>query len=118
MSPATKGKALEKLGTIVNEIGDPDRWRDYGAIVIKRNDFFGNVERAQRFESRRDLAKIGKPLDCAKWFMTPPTVNAYYNPQMNDITFPRACRSPLFDPKMDGALNYGNTGGTIAHWAH
>jgi len=116
MSPATKEKALEKLGTIVNKIGYPDRWRDYGPIAIRRDDFFGNVERAQRFESRRDLAKIGKPLDRGEWFMTPPTVNAYYNPQMNDINFAAGVlQPPLFDPKMDDAPNYGNTGGTIAH---
>lgn len=116
MSPATKEKALEKLGTIVNKIGYPDRWRDYSPIVVRRNDFFGNVERAQRFETRRDLAKIGKPLDRGEWFMTPPTVNAYYNPQMNDINFTAGVlQPPLFDPKMDDAPNYGNTGGTIAH---
>lgn len=116
MSPATKEKALEKLGTIVDKIGYPDRWRDYSSIVIRRNDFFGNVERAQRFESRRDLAKIGKPLDRGEWFMTPPTVNAYYNPQMNDINFTAGVlQPPLFDPRMDDAPNYGNTGGTIAH---
>jgi putative endopeptidase len=116
MSPATKEKALEKLGTIVNKIGYPDRWRDYGPVVVKRNDFFGNVVRAQRFESRRDLAKIGKPLDRGEWFMTPPTVNAYYNPQMNDINFAAGVlQPPLFDPRMDDAPSYGNTGGTIAH---
>src|SRR4030095_7355334 len=85
MSPATKAKALEKLHTIVNKIGYPDKWRDYSAVVVKRGDFFGNVERAQRFESKRDLGKIGKPLDRGEWLMTPPTVNAYYNAQMNDI---------------------------------
>jgi putative endopeptidase len=116
MSPATKDQALEKLGAIVNKIGYPDRWRDYGSVVVRRDDFFGNVERAQRFESRRDLAKIGKPVDRSEWFMTPPTVNAYYNPQMNDINFTAGVlQPPLFDPRMDDAPNYGNTGGTIAH---
>jgi endothelin-converting enzyme/putative endopeptidase len=116
MTPATKQRALEKLATLVNKIGYPDKWRDYGPVVVKRGDFFGNVERAQRFESRRDLAKIGKPLDRGEWLMSPPTVNAYYNPQLNDINFPAGVlQPPLFDPKMDDAPNYGNTGGTIAH---
>ena len=116
MSPATKKRALEKLHTIVNKIGYPDRWRDYSSIVVKRDDFFGNVERAQRFESRRDLAKIGRPLDRSEWGMTPPTVNAGYNPQLHDITFPAGVlQPPLYDPKMDDAPNYGNTGGTIGH---
>jgi endothelin-converting enzyme/putative endopeptidase len=116
MSERTKAKALEKLKAIVNKIGYPEKWRDYGAVAVKRDDFFGNVERAQRFESRRDLAKIGKPLDRQEWYMTPPTVNAYFDPQMNDINFPAGVlQPPLFDPKMDDAPNYGNTGGTIGH---
>ncbi len=116
MGPATKRQALEKLATLVNKIGYPDKWRDYGAVVVKRGDFFGNVERAQRFESRRDLGKIGKPLDRGEWGMTPPTVNAYYNAQMNDINFPAGVlQPPLYDVKMDDAPNYGNTGGTIGH---
>jgi len=116
MSDATKKRALEKLDTIVNKIGYPDKWRDYSSVVVKRDDFFGNVERAQRFESRRDLAKIGKPVDRGEWAMTPPTVNAYYNPQLNDINFPAGVlQPPLYDPKMDDAPNYGNTGGTIGH---
>ena len=116
MTPATKAKALEKLKTIVNKIGYPDKWRDYGSVVVKRDDFFGNVERAQRFESRRDLAKIGKPLDRNEWEITPPTVDAYYNPFMNDINFPAGVLlPPLYDPKMDAAPNYGDTGATIGH---
>ena len=116
MSPATKKMALEKLSTIVNKIGYPDQWRDYGPVAVKRDDFYGNVVRAQLFESRRDLAKIGKPLDRGEWFMTPPSVNAYYNPQMNDINFAAGIlQPPLYDPKMDDAPNYGNTGGTIGH---
>ena len=93
MSPATKEQALAKLRSIVNKIGYPDKWRDY-SVDIKRDDFFGNVERAARFEVRRDLAKIGKPLDRGEWGMTPPTVNAYFDPQMNDINFPPASFSP------------------------
>jgi endothelin-converting enzyme/putative endopeptidase len=116
MGPATKKKALEKLAAIANKIGYPDKWRDYGAVVVKPDDFFGNVVRAQRFETRRDLAKIGKPLDRSEWYMTPPTVNAYFDSQLNDINFPAGVlQPPLFDPKMDDAPNYGNTGGTIGH---
>ncbi len=116
MSAATKQKALQKLHSIVNKIGYPDKWRDYRSVLVKRNDFMGNVQRGNLFESRRDLNKIGKPLDRGEWSMTPPTVNAYYNPQMNDINFPAGVlQPPLYDPKMDDAPNYGNTGGTIGH---
>jgi len=116
MGPKTKQKALEKLRAISNKIGYPDKWRDYGPVVVKRDDFFGNVERATRFEARRDLAKIGKPLDRTEWYMTPPTVNAYFDSQLNDINFPAGVlQPPLFDPKMDDAPNYGNTGSTIGH---
>ncbi|MGE5114292.1 MAG: M13 family metallopeptidase [Acidobacteriaceae bacterium] len=116
MSPATKQKALEKLHSVVNKIGYPDKWRDYSSVTINRSDFLGNVERATDFESHRQLAKIGKPLDRGEWTMTPPTVNAYYDPQMNDINFPAGVlQPPLYDPKMDDAPNYGNTGGTIGH---
>jgi endothelin-converting enzyme/putative endopeptidase len=116
MGPETKKQALEKLHAVVNKIGYPDKWRDYSSVDIKRDDFVGNVHRATMFESRRQLAKIGKPLDRGEWGMTPPTVNAYYNPQMNDINFPAGVlQPPLYDPKMDDAPNYGNTGGTIGH---
>lgn len=116
MGPETKAKALEKLAAVVNKIGYPDRWRDYGRVAIERGDYFGNVVRAQRFEARRDYAKIGKPLDRGEWLMTPPTVNAYYDAQLNTINFPAGVlQPPLFDPRMDDAPNYGNTGGTIAH---
>jgi putative endopeptidase len=116
MSEATKKKALEKLGTIVNKVGYPDRWRDYSALAIARDDFLGNVRRAAVFESKRELGKIGKPLDRGEWGMTPPTVNAYYDPQMNDINFPAGVlQPPLYDPRLDDAPNYGNTGSTIGH---
>jgi len=116
MDDETKAKALEKLHAIVNKIGYPDRWRDYSSIRIERGDFVGNVERTDMFEVKRQLAKIGKPLDRAEWGMTPPTVNAYFDPQMNDINFPAGVlQPPLYDPKMDDAPNYGNTGGTIGH---
>jgi endothelin-converting enzyme/putative endopeptidase len=116
MSSETKKQALEKLHGMVNKIGYPDQWRDYGPVVIARSDFQGNVARATIFESKRQLAKIGKPVNRKEWQMTPPTVNAYYDPQMNDINFPAGVlQPPLFDPKMDDAPNYGNTGATIGH---
>ena len=116
MTPATKREALLKLQGISNKIGYPDKWRDYSSVHITRDDFFGNVESAVVFESRRQLDKIGKPVDHTEWGLTPPTVNAYYDPQMNDINFPAGVlQPPLFDPKMDDAPNYGNTGATIGH---
>jgi endothelin-converting enzyme/putative endopeptidase len=116
MGDDTRKRALEKLHSIVNKIGYPDKWRDYGALTISATDFGGNVLRSSQFEDRRQLAKIGKPLDRTEWGMTPPTVNAYYNPQMNDINFPAGVlQPPLFDPKLDEAPNYGNTGSTIGH---
>jgi endothelin-converting enzyme/putative endopeptidase len=116
MGPETKQKAIEKLHSIRNKIGYPDKWRDYSSVQISRTDFIGNIERSSTFESKRQLAKIGKPLDRGEWGMTPPTVNAYYNPQMNDINFPAGVlQPPLYDPKMDDAPNYGNTGATIGH---
>jgi endothelin-converting enzyme/putative endopeptidase len=116
MGPETKVRALEKLHGIVNKIGYPDKWRDYSTLVIHRDDLLGNVQRGDTFELRRQLAKIGKPVDRGEWAMTPPTVNAYYDPQMNDINFPAGVlQPPLFDAKLDDAPNYGNTGGTIGH---
>jgi endothelin-converting enzyme/putative endopeptidase len=116
MSEPTKQKALEKLHAIVNKIGYPDHWRDYSSVVVKPGDFMGNVYRAQAFEFRRDLNKIGKPVDRAEWFIPAPTVNAYYDSQMNDINFPAGVlEPPLFDSKEDNAPNYGNTGATIGH---
>ena len=116
MGDATRKKALEKLHAMVNKIGYPDKWRDYSTLRIEPGDFAGNVERAIEFESRRQLAKIGKPVDRKEWFMTPPTVDAYYNPQTNDMNFPAGVlQPPLFDVKLDDAPNYGNTGGTIGH---
>jgi endothelin-converting enzyme/putative endopeptidase len=116
MSPATKQQALLKLSGISNKIGYPDKWRDYSSVAIRPDDFLGDTERAVAFESHRDLNKIGKPVDRTEWEMSPPTVNAYYDPQMNDINFPAGVlQPPLFDPKMDDAPNYGNTGATIGH---
>jgi endothelin-converting enzyme/putative endopeptidase len=116
LEPATKAAALEKLQALGNKVGYPDRWRDYGALEIVRGDLAGNVARAARFETARQLAKIGKPVDRGEWLMTPATVNAYYNPLMNDMNFPAAVLlPPLFDPRMDLAPGYGNTGATIGH---
>jgi putative endopeptidase len=116
MSAETKTRAMEKLHTVANKIGYPDRWRDYSKLEIVRGDEIGNVLRARRFEFNRQLAKIGKQVDRGEWGMTPPTVNAYYDPQMNDINFPAGIlQPPLFDPASDAAPNYGNTGGTIGH---
>lgn len=116
MSDATKARALEKLRTVVNKIGYPDKWRDYSSVSINPSAFLPDVLHAASFETRRDLNKIGKPVDRSEWGMSPPTVNAYYNAQMNDINFPAGVlQPPLFDPKMDAAPNYGNTGATIGH---
>ena len=116
MSEATKARALEKLGTVVNKVGYPDRWRDYSSLDVVRGDLYGNVSRAAVFEAKRQLAKIGKPVDRAEWDVSPPTVDAYYSPQLNDINFPAGVlQPPLYDPKMDDAPNYGNTGATIGH---
>jgi putative endopeptidase len=116
MSAATKPMALQKLHAMANKIGYPDKWRDYSKLEIVRGDALGNVVRARKFEFDRELAKIGKPVDHGEWDMTPPTVNAYYNPQMNDINFPAGVlQPPAFDPTSDAAPNYGDTGGTIGH---
>jgi len=116
MGDATKQQALTKLESIANKVGYPDRWRDYAALAIVRGDEMGNTERAAWFEFRRQMAKIGKPVDKTEWTMTPPTVNAYYDPQKNDINFPAGIlQPPLFSAKSDAAPNYGNTGGTMGH---
>ncbi len=116
MSPETKKEALRKLHAIRNKIGYPDKWRDYSALAVKRDDYFGDVTRSSEFEDAREWHKLGKPVDLNEWGMTPPTVNAYFNPQMNDINFPAGVlQPPLYDPKEDDAPNYGNTGATIGH---
>jgi len=116
MSAETKKEALTKLASIRNKIGYPDKWRDYSSIPISRDDFAGNMARTTAFERRRQVNKIGKPLDRGEWQMSAPTVNAYYDAQMDDINFPAGVlQPPLYDPKMDDAPNYGNTGGTIGH---
>ena len=116
MSETTRVRALEKLAAMRYKIGYPDVARDYSSVAIVRGDYLGNVRRAGEFESRREIDQIGKPIDRGEWEMTAPTVNAYYNASMNDMNFPAGVLlPPLFDPKMDDAPNYGNTGGTIGH---
>jgi len=116
MSPATKTEALRKLHAIRNKIGYPETWRDYSALTVKPDDYFGDVVRSHLFEEARQWHKLGKPVDRNEWGMTPPTVNAYFDPQMNDINFPAGVlQPPLYDPKEDDAPNYGNTGATIGH---
>jgi putative endopeptidase len=116
MSPQTRAQAQDKLNKMRDKIGYPDKWRDYSSIRISRGDYYGNVTRATAFDLQRQLSRIGKPVDRDEWFMTPATVNAYYNPSMNDINFPAGVlMPPLYDPQLDDAPNYGDTGGTIGH---
>ena len=116
MSPETKSKALEKLAKFNPKIGYPKEWRDYSKLEIRRDDLVGNLKRAAEFEIARNLAKLGKPVDRDEWFMTPQTVNAYYNPGMNEIVFPAAIlRPPFFDMQADDAVNYGGIGAVIGH---
>ncbi|MGC1787569.1 MAG: M13 family metallopeptidase [Terriglobales bacterium] len=116
MSDATKKKGYEKLDAIVNNIGYPDTWRDYSSVVIKSDDYAGNVARAGAFEVHRQYKKIDQPTDRKDWGMTPPTVNAYYRPPMNDINFPAGILQPPFYGKlMDDAVNYGGIGVVIGH---
>jgi endothelin-converting enzyme/putative endopeptidase len=116
MTDPTRQKAIEKLHAVANKIGYPDKWRDYSSYQVVRGDALGNLMRGAEFESHRQIAKIGKPVDKGEWGMTPPTVNAYYNPQMNDINFPAGIlQPPFYDQKMDDAVNYGDAGGVIGH---
>lgn len=116
MSAETKQKAQAKLAKFMPKIGYPDKWRDYSALKIDKNDLVGNVIRAQIFEYDRNLNKLGKPIDRSEWGMTPQTVNAYYNPEMNEIVFPAAIlQPPFFDPRADDAAIYGGIGSIIGH---
>jgi len=116
MSAETKTQAKVKLQAIRNKIGYPDVWRDYGSLTIVSGDLLGNFQRANDFESKREVAKIDKPLDRKEWSMTPPTVNAYYSSSMNDINFPAGIlQPPFFDKKMDDAVNFGGIGLVIGH---
>ncbi len=116
MSEATKAKALEKLAKFTPKIGYPDKWRDYSSLVIKSDDLIGNLQRIAAFGHAYEVAKIGKPVDRDEWHMTPQTVNAYYNPLMNEIVFPAAIlQPPFFDMEADIAANYGGIGAVIGH---
>jgi len=116
MSDETKKAAQEKLDMIRNKIGYPDKWRDYSALKVKRDDLIGNLHRNAVFERNYDLNKLGKPVDEKEWGMTPPTVNAYYEPSMNDINFPAGIlQPPFFDPNIDPAVNFGGIGVVIGH---
>jgi putative endopeptidase len=116
MSNETRTRAIAKLDAFVRKIGYPDKWRDYEALRVARGTYFGNVLASGEFEFRRNLGKIGKPVDKTEWRMTPPTVNASYNSSLNDITFPAGIlQPPFYDPKADDAFNYGGIGAVIGH---
>jgi endothelin-converting enzyme/putative endopeptidase len=116
MSPDTKVKAKEKLHAVADKIGYPDRWRDYSKLDIVPGDDFGNAARSRAFELDYQLNKIGKPVNRQEWGMTPPTVNAYYNPSMNDINFPAGILQPAFyDKNATDAINYGHIGAVVGH---
>lgn len=116
MSEETKKAALEKLALYRNKIGYPEKWRDYSKFIVKRDDLLGNVNRGDEFERQRNLNKLGKPVDETEWGMTPPTVNAYYNPSQNDINFPAGIlQPPFYSVKADPALNFGGIGMVIGH---
>jgi putative endopeptidase len=116
MSVETKKEALKKLAALTIKIGYPDKWKDYTGLVINRESYFGNVLSSSIFETKKDLAKIGKPVDKTEWEMTPQTVNAYYNPPNNEIVFPAGIlQPPFFDAGADDAINYGGIGAVIGH---
>jgi endothelin-converting enzyme/putative endopeptidase len=116
MSDATKQRALAKLHAVSNKVGYPDRWRSYGELRIVRDDALGNRLRANAFEFQRDLNKIGRAVDKNEWFMTPPTVNAYYDPSQNNINFPAGIlQPPFFNAAADPAVNFGAAGAVIGH---
>jgi predicted metalloendopeptidase len=117
MSPETRARAKAKLHAVADKIGYPDHWRDYSKLIVERDDAYGNAERAAVFENLREIPKkIGKPVDRGEWGMSPPTVNAYYNPSMNDINFPAGIlQPPFYNPKSTDAENYGHIGGVVGH---
>ena len=116
MSPETRTRALDKLARFTPKIGYPEKWRDYSKLEVRRDDLVGNIRRAAAFEIERNLAKLGKPVDRTEWLMTPQTVNAYYNPNMNEIVFPASIlQPPFFDLNADDAVNYGGIGAVIGH---
>ena len=116
MTDTTKAQATTKLAAFTNKIGYPDKWRDYSTLTITPGHFLNNQIAARQYERRRTLSRIGQPLDRTEWGMTPPTVNAYYNPSMNEIVFPAGImQPPFFDPNADDAVNYGGMGAVIGH---
>lgn len=116
MSDATKQQSLVKLSKFKAKIGYPDTWRDYSDLKVADNDLVGNIKRARAFSHRRNVGKLGRPIDRGEWFMAPQQVNAYYNPGLNEIVFPAAyLQAPNFLPKADNAYNYGTIGTTIGH---
>jgi putative endopeptidase len=116
MSPETKAKAEDKIHKFTIKIGYPDKWRDYSALEIKKDDLIGNIQRASLFEWNRQSKRIDQPTDKTEWGMSPPTVNAYNNSQWNEIVFPAAImQPPFFDPNADDAVNYGGIGAVIGH---
>jgi putative endopeptidase len=116
MAPETRARARAKLAAFTPKIGYPDSWRDYSSVTVTRDDLIQNILNATEFEYRRNLAKLGRPVDRSEWFMTPMTVNAYANPTWNEIVFPAAIlQPPFFDPNADPAVNYGGIGAVIGH---
>ncbi len=116
MTEATRGKALAKFSRFTQKIGYPDKFRDYSAVEVRPDDYLGNVQRAEAFEAKRELARVGKPVDRSEWRMTPQTVNAYFNPSQNEIVFPAGIlQAPFFDMHVDDAVNYGGIGVVIGH---
>jgi predicted metalloendopeptidase len=116
MTPATKAQAFAKLREVANKIGYPEKWRDYSSVKVTRGDYFGDVLQAHEFELHRNFAKLGKPVDKSEWGMTPPTVNAYYSPNMNNINFPAGIlQPPFYNPRASDAVNYGGIGAVIGH---
>jgi putative endopeptidase len=116
MTDSTKAAAKVKLAAFTKKIGYPDKWKDYAGVPISSNNYYANIQGLQRYEYDRSMAKIGKPVDRTEWGMTPPTVNAYYNPAMNEIVFPAGIlQPPFFNPTADDAVNYGAIGAVIGH---
>ncbi|MBI2516204.1 MAG: M13 family metallopeptidase [Opitutae bacterium] len=116
MTEATRQKALTKFERFASKVGHPEKWRDYSPLAISRDGYFANVRASTEFEVRRDLAKLGQPVDHAEWFMSPPTVNAYFDPTQNNINFPAGIlQPPFFDFSLDDAVNYGGIGAVIGH---
>ncbi|MES2293487.1 MAG: M13 family metallopeptidase [Pseudomonadota bacterium] len=116
MSPATRAKALDKIRQFTPKIGYPSHWRDYSAYVVRRDDLIGDIQRSNLFEWNREVNRINQPVDKTEWGMSPPTINAYYNPSFNEIVFPAAIlQPPFFDPNADDAVNYGGIGAVIGH---